>query len=188
MADYAPNVTPRYKVKYRHALAEHTVQVRVVRGTTPAHDDVLGKLNLIFAAVASSRWSDFAWLSAEYTPQDTDVSIPIAMTELTSVGGAQAIADVKPIHKGLQTRFVGRGNAGSPVSLSIFGLNFDTFTTTPALYDFRITRGEIQTVDDANDALSELAPAFVAVNSSSTIWKTYANVKVNDAWLKQIRG
>jgi hypothetical protein len=80
-----------------------------------------------------------------------------------------------------QMNFVGRDAAGHRVRVGMYGL--------ANLYDvnWRINASENAFVGDALTALTASASFFLTVLGNVPIWKLYANIGINDHWLKIVR-
>jgi len=76
--------------------------------------------------------------------------------------------------------FVGRTAGGRRVRLALFG-----FTTLGNNY--RIGPGENTFVDAGIDVLQAAGANFLGIDGLVPVWRTYANVQVNDHWIKEAR-
>jgi hypothetical protein len=186
MADYAPNFTPRYVFNYTSAGAPHSMQVRVARGTVRADAAVTSKLAVVLSSMSTALLIGFAVTSGTYYPEDGDIGFPVVLGDLIEVEGSSAVVP-NATYRAVQLRFEGRGDQGGRTSLSVFGTVFVDLDGDPILRDFRILSSENVPIASVITALSELAPQFVAMGSTTTVWKSYANVKFNDAWVRKIR-
>lgn len=187
MPDFAPNVTPRYKLHYRAVGRSHTTQVRGARGASFLSMEATGRaaFNSVFNALAAAMPVDLAFLSAEVALTDSDVFVPAALP--TAVVGVQALATYTKQDSITHLRFSGRGSLGAKVNLSVFGRSFnpDILPAGPE-NDFLITPGELADVTAAITALQGTS-GLVAIDNSPISWRTSATIKVNDAWLRKVR-
>lgn len=186
MADYASNYSPRYTFQYRSGGAVHSVTVRLARGVARDDEAVTTKMAVMYAELESALMLDFAFLSGTYYPEDAFLGFPVDLGTMAAAAGTNS-SPIVAVHKAIQLRFECRGNLGGRTSLSIFGTNLVDVDNTAGLRDFRVTPGEVTGLGDFITALSELAPAFVPLGSTSGIWKNYANLKYNDHWVGELR-
>jgi len=181
MTTYAPNFTPRTRVKYVAFGIEHTIQMRSVRGATVGN--LQGKATNIrdcFNAVASLVAADFAFISVEGALTDSDVFFPLALP--AAVIGAVAVASMPIQHRVTSTGFVGR-SAGSRASIFMYGVHWpDGFGSERD--NGRVTIGEVAQLATIIGILNANA---VAGSGAAAIFAAYANIKVNDHLLKLVR-
>lgn len=185
MTDYAPDFTPRYRVEYVSAGLTHHMMLRGFRGESLAATDSRAR-NAIHDALAplvAYLPSDFAFVSAEVIPQDSNVSSPGNLPG--AITGTVDPADMSAEDKIRTLGWVGR-SASTPMRLFVFGFTIDT-DVTPADFktDFRITAAELAAVSNSIAGLN--AAGVPANNNLPGTWKSYVNLKVNDEWLKKVR-
>lgn len=188
MADYAPNFTARYVLRYSTLGHEHTMMFRIARGTGVAGlNATILKVAAFLNALAPARYADWTPISATYTPEDSDVSVPTAVPTLTA--GAVAVPTNPTSDSIMSLGFVGRSNAGQKARLFVYGTAFaPEVSGNAAIADnFRITAAENGTVDAAVTVLNNGSPNIPASDNQTVGWYSYANLKYNDYWLRQIR-
>lgn len=181
MTTYAPNFTPRTRVKYVAAGIEHTIQMRSPRGT--GSGVVSGKAEIIsdlFDLFSDILADDFAWVSAEYALTDSDVFIPFATP--TVVSGTVDPTTFSLHQRVTSTNFNGKA-AGSRAAVYMYGLFWSRDSGTPA-DNGRVTPAENADVGTAAGILSSNA---VAGSGDGAFFHNYANIKVNDHLLKLLR-
>lgn len=186
MPDFSPDFTPRYVAKYTSAGVVHAITLRGFRNETETATTgrALSTLDGLMSAIQGFLSDNSAWISAEYIPQDTNVGVPTS-TPSTIIGGTP-IATFSNQDKATTLGFVGR-SASTPMRLFVFGFqsNPDTLPLTIA-GDFRITAAESPAVIGA--AISVLNGSGVPGNNNLPgAWHQYANIKVNDYWLRILR-
>lgn len=187
MPTFAPDFTPRYIAHYVSAGIPHRTQVRVQRGQFGGviAADAEPVLASLVAALQALLPADFAWTSGETIDQDTSVSAP--STVPANPTGAVAVADMSPQDKISHITFVGR-NGRSTTQLRIFGVQF-TPDVAPGVASsgslFRLNPGVVGDVDAAIAVLQ--GGSLVCNNNLPVTWSLYANLKVNDKWLRQVR-
>jgi hypothetical protein len=181
MTTYAPNFTPRYRVRYNAAGIEHTIQMRGARGESGSA--ISGRavdLHDMFLAAADILADDFAWISAEIALTDSDVFTPASLPG--AVTGLKDVADFNLQQRCVSTGFVGRA-AGSRAAIYMYGLWWSTVSGTPA-ENGRATVAEWATVTTITAILNTHA---FAGSGELANWHNYANLKLNDHLLKLLR-
>lgn len=187
MPDFAPDYTPRYRARYNNAGVEHTVMVRGYRGetavTTVARS--AGALFSVFDILANAGYlcDDFLWLSADYTPEDSNVSSPTTLP--AAVVGTTLLSGYSVQDKITSLGFVGRAQS-TPARLFVFGIAFPADVAAGNIgSDFRLLTSEDTAIANAVAALN--AAGLAANNNFQINWNNYVNLKVNDYWLRQAR-
>jgi len=188
MPDFAPNVTPRFKLHYHVATRDHVMQFRGVRGISTGQmgDNGRAAAAALFTAMAPVLADDLAFLSAEIALTDSDVFFPTAVP--SPVTGEVAVATYSKQDTISHLTFNGRGQAlGSKTNVKLYGCNFNP-DAVPAnlISDFVFTPGESAVIDAAVLAL-QTAAGIVAIDNSSIIWSGRVTLKVNDFWLRKVR-
>lgn len=184
MADYAPNYTARYRVRYSALGAVHTMQVRLARGTTdptPAANKVTSLLNILTVI----RSLDWRVLGAEFAPADSDVFLPAPVP--TPNGGIGGSDNLTAAARAASLSWVGRSTAGGRAVVYLYGTILQPDSVSQRNANFRITRNEDDGVGQFAVGLSEIAPAFVANDNFPATFYAYANIKYNDHWVKKLR-
>lgn len=181
MTSYAPNYTPRMRLKYVAGGIEHTIMMRGPRGASAAALDAQkGSIRACFNFGAARLMDDFAWLSAEYALTDDDVFYPTTLP--AAVVGAIPIVGLSAQRKVQSTNFNGRV-AGSRAAIYFYGFSWEA-GFGQAAENGRITPAEEAFVTSIANELSGQAHAG---NGLQAIFHQYANVKVNDHLLKLLR-
>lgn len=181
MTSYAPNYTPRIRLKYQAAGIEHTIQMRGARGTTAGGLDAQkGSIRACFNLGAANLADDFAWISAEYALTDSDDWFPTTLP--AAVTGAAPIASFSLQHRATHTSFNGRV-VGSRAAIYFYGFYWEQGVDTSA------DNGRVTPAEEAfvGDIATELSGQAHAGNGLQAIFHQYANIKVNDHLLKLLR-
>lgn len=186
MADYAPNWTPRYRVRYKVGGRNHSFTWRVQRGLVAldAADSLANRASAFFNALRDILYANFAILGADFAETDSDIFLP-TIAPTVDIGGPSDIGSstTKFI---TQYRFEARAVTGSRYNFSMFGLSLDIDDATAS--DYRISGLENPFLTAARGALTELGgEQLVAISGAPLVWKPYVNVKVNDHWVKRAR-
>lgn len=184
MADFAPNYTARYRVRYSVQGNTHTMLWRVASDT----ESVVGiaaKVSLFLADLEGSLWSDWSVLGADFAPADSDIFLPTtAPDQPTGAGstGSRANSD-----KAYACSFVGRSTGGNKARMFLYGTVFAASLRSGIEDDFRILSSENGDVSAAIVRLNETSPALVANDDNVATWYEYVNVKHNDRWVRRLR-
>jgi len=188
MADFAPNVTSRYRLNYSVATRPHSVMVRGARGTSFAAMEAIGISFFfgLFTAYATIMFDDLAFVSAAVALTDSDLFFPAGVP--AAVVGGIAIATASKQDTITHLTHSGRGSLGSKVSFHLYGV-----ATNPDLLpanvwsDFVATGLELAQVSTAVALLNNPATDIVAVDNTKPVFGNRATVKVNDFWLRTVR-
>lgn len=175
MAPLDPNSTFRLKVEYQNAVASHTWMLRL-----PSVDEVADAEALV-TAVTTDLDTLFAFsevTSVQFAPAASDIFLDLPSSTLlgTSWGAGAATPEINA----QQLRFQGRTSTGRRYFFELFGYK-------GVLSDFRLLSSESEPVEAAVATLNGAAGTIVGIDGNNITWKTYANVKANDHWVKEAR-
>lgn len=187
MADYAPNFTARYRLRYSVLGLTHTMQWRIARGAgvTGLNNMVL-KVAAFLAALETGLVSSWTILSATYAEEDSDIFLPAGTPSAPT--GTQSDAGSLKSQSVVSTGFVGRSNLGQKARVFVYGFRQGPEDAETDADDFRLLAAESTEIDDAVVVLNNGSPNVVGSDDAVVSWYSYANVKYNDYWLRQIRG
>jgi hypothetical protein len=176
MAPLNPNSTPRLKIFYDNAIAQHDVIVRVMTVGDIAEAET------IFQQVTGEVEDAMCFsevTAVQFAADNSDIFLDLTSTTLIGYtwGLDPATLDTNPV----ALTFVGRGTTGRRARFSLFGYK-------NALSQYRITGAESNSILNSVTALNGATGSFVAVDSTQPVWKNYANVKAFDHWVKESRG
>lgn len=186
MADFAPNVTPRYRLKYNAVGRPHSVMVRGSRGTSFAGMEALGISAFfgLFSALDTLMCDDLAFISADIALTDSDLFFPASVPGV--VTGTSPIAQYSKMDSISHWTFSGRGDLGSKVSMKLYGIqNVSDVLPATVHSDFVLLGTEDTRVADAVAVLN--AGAIVTVDNTQAAWLNRVTIKINDFWLRQVR-
>lgn len=184
---FAPNFTPRLKVRYRAAQANHTQLWRFpqvgVAGIN--RDAAIAAVQGVYDLLTPIMFDDWAVLDLSYADENSDVFLPT--TGLVAIG-TESMVGLDPDIKAAAVSFVGRTAGGQPAKYAQFGVNTEGFVGDNAK-DFRISPGEDTTIDGVIALLNTyLSPLLICGSDKLAIsWKSYANMKDYDYWVKRVR-
>jgi len=186
MTTYSPDYTSRYRCKYKACGIEHTITLRKALGATSGATALLaGTVHDIFNVWAALLPSDFAFISAEQADQGSNIFYP--STVPFAVTGALNPLTYTGIQKITSTNFIGRA-FGSRARCSLYGIQwqFTDFADDPSSdpYNGKVDGGEDARITSTINLLNTQA---FANSGAPTTWYDYADIKVNDYWLRQLR-
>jgi len=143
------------------------------------------KVAAFLNSFTAARFTDWTVISATYTPEDSDVSVPAATP---TVSAGTAVIAANPKSQGiLSTGFVGRSNLGQKARLFVYGAQFGPEEANATYDDFRVTGAENSAINAAIVVLNNGSPNIVASDNAIVGWYSYANTKYNDFWLRTTR-
>ena len=189
MTTYAPNFTPRLRVKYVPARLQHTIQVRGPRGTSFAlMSNRCAVIHDVFNLWAPKLANDFAFISAEVALTDSEIWYPTDPP--AAVTGSLAPSTFSPTQKITSTSFAGKA-ADSRARLSLFGIRWvqgNPLDEAPSTFDGSYN-GVITPAENAlvSNTVTAITTQFFAVSGEATRWYPRATIKINDHLLKLVR-
>jgi hypothetical protein len=186
MPDFAPDATPRYKVRYLSAGFQHTWLFRAARGVSVSTNIASGRsaAEVLSAALESLLPEDFIFLDESYALEDSDIFLPTGALP-TQPTGAQALADYTPLMRGTGTTFAGKGGA-SKARVTAFGVFWDPSDTAGPAANGLVTAIESSEVAAAIAGLTSVT-GMRAINNQPIGWYNRATVKENDVYVKLAR-
>lgn len=185
MADYAPNYTPRYRVRYTANSRSHSLLFRLFRGQdATAVPALAGKVATWLGTMTTIRYTDWTVLGAEFAAQDSDVFLPAAAP--SPAAGTVTIAGLPKYAGIVHISFPARSDIGGRGVLYLYGVSFGAAGILTEYEDFRLTGVESTEIGSAVSALNA-APELACNDGAAANWYNYVNVKYNDHWLKRLR-
>ena len=109
MADFAPNYTARYRVRYSSLGKSHSMTWRVVSSVTDP-TGIAAKVGLFLADLEGVLFDDWTVVGADFAEADTDVFLPATPPDQPT--GAIAASGGFPQDACFQVGFVGRTALG----------------------------------------------------------------------------
>lgn len=184
MADFAPNYTARYRMRYTSLSKNHALTWRVLNTVTdPAA--VAAKMELFLADMEGRLWTDFTVVGADFALADSDVFLPCVAP--ASPTGAATTNPAYAAHAADAISFVSRSAAGGKGRFFLYGTNYGRTEDTAEQVDWRITSGEDATIAAGVARLNETSPSLVCNDNHVAVWYEYANFKPNDRWIRRLR-
>lgn len=172
MAPLSPDNTPRYKVFYTVAGAQHVMDIRSADSPSAFGLNVDDLLNAINSLLLPLVIDEVQFSASGVTVFNTVTS---GIEGNTYGSGTPAL-----LNKTTYINFIGRSTGGRRVRLAVFGVA-DVAT------DFRFQPGENASVDNAITALNVSANHFICIDGLAPVWKSYANAGFNAYWQRNIR-
>lgn len=172
MAPLNPNNTARFRFHYVSVTKNHTFQVRSTASPAAVGIAVDNFLDALSPAIFIQTIT-----SVDFAPAGSDIFNPVVTGVEGNVHGVGAGSD---FNIPWAYTFVGRTSGGRKVRLAVFGAN--TISG-----NYRVAPGEIAAVDAAITALIAGGSGFLGIDGIVPVWKNYANVQVNDHWVKEVR-
>lgn len=185
MADFAPNFTGRYRLRYSFFGTQHSMQWRVA-ADTESITGLVSKIELFLSDLAPRLWSDWTVLGGDFAPADSDIFLPAAAP--ASPTGTGDPGDRVNTDKAVSISFVGRSSGGEKARMFLYGttLAASFLRATPG-NDFKLLSTEVAQISDAIVRLNETAPNIVANDNNPVTWYEYVNLKYNDRWVRRLR-
>lgn len=187
MTTHAPDFTPRLVVKYQSAGLNHSNTFRVARGsaTGPAIETMSNAAQALYNSLESLLPVGFNVTDQVYYNQDSNVGFPQGTAGFVQPTGAKLLADYTPMMRATETVFIGNGG-GAPYHIGVFGVFWDPSDVTGPAANGRVGVGESTVIEDAYAALAANG-GISSIVGVAIAWKTYATVKPNDYWVRQVR-
>jgi hypothetical protein len=172
MAPLPPNNTARFRVHYTVIGNQHSMQIR--SGVSPAS---LGSfINALYTNLGVDVFAtviDFV----DWAPAGSDIFNPVTTgIEGNTYGSGAGATENIP----WALTFIGRTSGGRRVRFAVFG--YKSLSS-----NYRVTAGEQASIDGVITLLQSVGSGVVGIDNIAPVWKTYADVQVNDHWLKVVR-
>lgn len=187
MADYAPNYTARYRVRYSVADTVHSMTIR----PDADQDDAAAIAGAgaavvtdVLTAMSSMLSTDFTILGADVAVVNSDVFLPAATLP---VGVGTAGSDLDSGWKPMNVSFVGRSTTGGRAIFHLYGVAVNPFSGETTQNDWRITSTEDGRIEDTVDVLNTGGPRLLANDGAGVVFYPYANINANAYWQKRAR-
>jgi len=184
MADFAPNYTARYKVRYSSLGKSHSMTWRVSSSVTDP-TGIAAKVGLFLADMEGVLFDDWTVIGADFALADSDIFLPATPPDQPT--GAVGVTGAHATDATFQIGFVGRSALGGKARMFLYGTNYAQNVASGETDDWRYTSAESPAVSDAIVRLNETSPALVANDDSIAVWYEYVNLKYNDRWLRRLR-
>jgi hypothetical protein len=186
VADYAPNYTPRLRVRYKAAGRIHTQTWRFVgTGATPDITAAIAAVNNYYSAISPSMLSDWTLVGAAAAGRDSNIFVPV--TGVVFGTGPTPFDPADRAVTALALSFVGRTVLGLRAVVYQYGTAFSDIGVAGVGNDFRIYAAEDSNIANAITALQGAGATLCGNDGDAISWYPYVNLKVNDYWLHRVR-
>lgn len=174
MAPIPVTNTPRWKVSYTVGGFAHQFLVRLSPEFVEA--TAVSEIGAWLLANTSLFWASVV-TKVEQAEQGSNLFFPIDTTldGFAWGGGANSVGN-----NPLQLNYVGRSPGGRRCRVGLFGYK-------GAFSEWKLTPAEVAAVGTAVTALNSATSAFYAIDGFPPVWYPYADVGVNDYWVRQSR-
>lgn len=172
MAPLLPSNTARFRINYSAVGLQHSHQVR-----STASPAAVGTFVAALHNALNNTMFIHTITSVDFAASGSDIFNPVTTGIEGTTYGTGAGAE---FNEPWAITFVGRTSGGRRARMAIFGM-----TTLGSNY--RIGPGEIANVDNAIGVLQAAGANCLAIDGLVPVWRTYANVQVNDHWVKETR-
>jgi len=166
--------TERYWLQYDMDGNLHKMQQRVPNNHPVA--SVVSAFDQFLSALVNDFWQ-IDIIGLERAVQGSDIRNPVTWTGATSYG----LGAPSDISQAATLSFVGRSNGGHKNRVFMFGAKSIAFD------DYRIGSGENTSVLNALTVLNGLPNGFLSIDGLKPVYKAYANLNVNQHWVKKLR-
>jgi hypothetical protein len=186
MADFAPNYTPRYRLRYSALGKVHVMTIRGSRGDVGIAARGQEVFTDFLAAMQPYLSNTWTIVGADVAGTDSDVFLPTtALPTLPTLGAAAGDISYRPNF----LSFVGRSTSGNRASLYLYGVLASPTAASAAPDDYRITAAEDSSIGDAVAALngSGAGEGARAIDGNDAVWYPYANVGFNAYYQRKAR-
>lgn len=172
MAPLPPSNTPRFRIHYGGGGEEHTFQMR--SNQSPASIGIAA--NAFLSALSPAIFSIVIQF-VEFAPAGSDIFNPV----VTGIEGNLYGVGASPIaNLAWAWNFIGRTTGGRRVRVAVFPAQI-------LALNYRAEAGENAAIDAARNSLVANSLSWLGIDGIVPVWKTYANVKPFDHWVKVLR-
>lgn len=175
MAPLPENNTPRLKVTYQNAIADHDVVFRMVANTdVDALEAAID--NLLDAAGPEMHFAEVT--NVQFAADGSDLFFPRSSSPLLGKTFGSGAATVETNARFWQ--FGGRSTGGRRTKAYLYGYK-------GLVSDWRLSSSEDTDVAAVVAILNADAAIFTAIDGLATTWYPYANINYSDHWVKETR-
>jgi hypothetical protein len=184
MADYAPNYTARYRIRYVSLGKPHLATFRHTGPTRAPGAAFLTGLSDFLSATAPIRYSDWTITSAQSAAENSDIFLPESLPPAVDAGAATpGGSQFRPVF----VSFQGQSDFGNRCSVYLFGIALDPAQPSPGVTgDYRINNAEDATTTAIVAALAAI-PDMVAIDRAAPNWNAYMNIAYNAYYQRRAR-
>lgn len=173
MAPLSPSNTPRFRFHYTQDAHQHAFQVRSHESPSTVGAMMNGFL-LALGVVIYSQVLDYV----DFAPSGSDIFNPVTTGYEGHAYGSGA--PLSPASDAWAFTFLGRSSGGRRTRIAIFGASYLGL-------NYRVSAGENAQIDAAIAVLVAQGAQHRCIDDLAPVWKSYADVQVNDHWVKRVR-
>lgn len=183
--DYAPNYTPRVRVKYKSHEKTHTLTVRPASNDTGGFNTAVSLVDDILSLMKPLLDKSAVILGADYAVEDSDVFLPLGYTFPQFAAAAPSGIDPDRYNSAIYVSFQGISALGTRTQFFVYGINHTH--KHPSLDNFRFEYGEQEQISDVIDLLLSSGSVIRAIDKQGVIWRKYANYGFNAYYQRMAR-
>lgn len=185
MADFAPNNTSRYKIRYSSAGATHDMVFRYDLPASPPSGATIAGVEAFLDALSTNRFSDWTVLGESWAAQGNTFFVPLPITLSPTVGSTAVVA--AQAQRSAFMSFVGLSALGNQIRIVVFGISANPISVGGnTASNWRVTTAEDGGIASAVTALNTL-PDLVAIDEQPAVFHGYANFKNHAHWVYKER-
>lgn len=177
MAPTNPALLPRVKIRYNTSVGNHSMTLHV-----PSTDDAgaaIARVTPLINKLVGWLHTSQSVYSVEYASAGSSIFNPIS----SFAGATGTISTTLPTtQKAESLTYVGRTPSGKRARVVFF----TDFAGADANY--RYTSAESPQVAGDLAMLRASTPPFVAIDGTTPVWKSYADLNHNKHWIRKARG
>lgn len=182
MADYAPNHTGRFRIRYATVGQTHAMTFRYFPDGQSL-DGLRNGIGSFLDALASIRFNDWTVIGADAAGVNSDIFLPVAPPVVAAGEAPPPLTSVRPLFGS----FNGRSTLGSKARVYIYGINQIPTGNAAYLTDYRILGPELAAVASAVTALNAI-PGQAAIDRGDVTFYPYMNIALNAYYQRKMRG
>lgn len=172
MAALLPNNTARFRFHYTTVGQNHSMQIR----STASPSVVGGIFRDLMVALGTGIFTR-TLNNVDWAPAGSDIFNPVVTGQEGVAWGSGPGAD---FNTPWALTFLARSSGGRRLRMAVYG-----YSTLSGNY--RVGPGESVLVDTAINQLQGFGSSILCIDGLTPVWYQYANVQVNDHWVKEIR-
>lgn len=188
MAPYAEDYSNRYRVRYTTGRFIHHNLFHYGPDPEVPPAELLAQIASFYDALSAALVNSWEIIGAEYAMAGSNVFIPTAppVVAVAPAGGTIILP-----YEANRITFRGKGLGGRTTSLAILGQIFRPDLSVEG-YDFRVTRSENPSIDNAIAALNAEGisdPTEIStIDGLAAAWWPDVTIKQDDTMVKRLRG
>lgn len=185
MADFAPNNTSRYKIRYSSAGLTHDMVFRYDLPASPPAGATIAGVEDFLDALVTYRLTDWTVLGESWAAQGNNFFVPMALTLAPATGTDTLV--VAAAQQSAFLSFVGLSALGNQSRVMMFGTGTNPISVGGNdASNWRITSVEDGPIAAAVAALNAI-PDLVAIDEQPVVFHPYANFKNHSHYVYKAR-